>query len=156
MLKADSLREALTRANKWCRANPEAFTVFVEEGAIETTGETPSFMYRYTLVLFVMNFAGDIDDFTLPLMAWLWHNQPDLLLDPKKNKKIKFTTIINNDDTADIMFEMPLCERVKVSLDEHGIPRAEHLPEPKPRALPADNDWHVIFEDVTWEVNAHE
>ncbi|EMW3574805.1 phage tail protein [Yersinia enterocolitica] len=148
MLKADSLREALTRANKWCRANPEAFTVFVEEGAIETTGETPSFIYRYTLVLFVMNFAGDIDDFTLPLMAWLWHNQPDLLLNPEKNRKIKFTTLINNDDTADIMFEMPLCERVKVSLDEHGMTRAEHLPEPKPRALPVDNGWHVIFEDV--------
>lgn len=148
MLKADSLREALTRANKWCRANPEAFTVFVEEGTIETTGETPSFIYRYTLVLFVMNFAGDIDDFTLPLMAWLWHNQPDLLLNPEKNRKIKFTTLINNDDTADIVFEMPLCERVKVSLDEHGIPCAEHLPEPKPRALPADSSWHAIFEDV--------
>lgn len=98
MLKADSLRETLTRANKWCRANPEAFTVFVEEGNIETTGETPSFMYRYTLVLFVMNFAGDIDDFTLPLMAWLWHNQPDLLLNPEKNRNVKFTTLINNDD----------------------------------------------------------
>lgn len=156
MLKADSLREALTRENKWCRANPEAFTVFVEEGGIETTGETPSFIYRYTLVLFVMNFAGDIDDFTLPLMAWLWHNQPDLLLNPEKNRKIKFTALINNDDTADILFEMPLCERVKVSLDEHGIPRAEHLPEPKPRALPADNGWHVIFEDVAQEVNARE
>lgn len=43
--------------------------MFVEEGGIETTGETPSFMYRYSLVLFVMNYAGSIDDFTLPLMA---------------------------------------------------------------------------------------
>ena len=156
MLKADSLRETLTRANKWCRANPEAFTVFVEEGNIETTGETPSFMYRYTLVLFVMNFAGDIDDFTLPLMAWLWHNQPDLLLNPEKNRDIKFTTLINNDDTADILFEMPLHERVKVTLDAKGIPRAEHLPEPKPRIPSADGDWSTIFEDVTWEADAHE
>lgn len=156
MLKVDSLRETLTSANKWCRANPEAFTVFVEEGSIETTGETSSFMYRYTLVLFVMSFAGDIDDFTLPLMAWFWHNQPDLLLNPEKNRDIKFTTLINNDDTADILFEMPLRERVKVSLDENGIPRAEHLPEPKSRIPSADGDWSAIFEDVMWEANAHE
>lgn len=62
-------------------------------------------MYRYTPVLFVMNFAGDIDDFTLPLMAWLWHNQTDLLLNPEKNRNIKFTTLINNDDTADILLK---------------------------------------------------
>lgn len=118
MLKADSLRETLTRANKWCRANPEAFTVFVEEGNIETTGETPSFMYRYTLVLFVMNFAGDIDDFTLPLMAWLWHNQPDLLLNPEKNRNVKFTTLINNDDSG-----------FKDEIDNQDwiIARAEHV-----------------------------
>lgn len=156
MLKTDSLRETLTNSSKWCRANPEAFSVFVEEGSIETTGETPSFLYRYTLVLFVMNFAGDIDDFTLPLMAWLWRNQPDLLLNPEKNRDIKFTTLINNDDTADILFEMPLRERVKVTLDERGVPRAEHLAEPKPRTPSADGDWSAIFEDVTWEADAHE
>ena len=69
MLKINTLRAAIEKANTWCRANPEAWTVFVEEGGIETTGETPSFMYRYSLVLFVMNYAGSIDDFTLPLMA---------------------------------------------------------------------------------------
>lgn len=78
---------AIEKANTGCRANPEARTVFVEEGGIETTGETPSFMYRYSLVLFVMNYAGSIDDFTLPLMAWLWFNQPDLLLNPDKTSR---------------------------------------------------------------------
>lgn len=150
MLKTDSLRETLTRTSKWCRANPEAFSVFVEEGSIETTGETASFMYRYTLVLFVMNFAGDIDDFTLPLMAWLWHNQPDLLLNPEKNQDIKFTTLINNDDTADVLFEMPLRERVRVALDENGIPRAEHLPEPVSRIPSSEGSWSTVFDDVAW------
>ncbi|GKJ53337.1 tail protein [Klebsiella variicola] len=146
MLKANSLRETLTRSNAWCRANPEAFTVFVEEGSIETTGETASFMYRYTLVLFVMNFAGGIDDFTLPLMAWLWHNQPDLLLNPEKNREIKFTTLVNNDDTADILYEVQIRERVRVRLDENGVPYAEHLPEPKPRLPSGEGDWQAVFE----------
>lgn len=42
MLKINTLRAAIEKANTWCRANPEAWTVFVEEGGIETTGETPS------------------------------------------------------------------------------------------------------------------
>jgi len=151
MLKADSLREALTRTNKWCRANPDAFTVFIEEGNIETTGETASFMYRYSLVLFVMNFAGELDDFTLPLMAWLWHNQPDLLLNPEKNSGIKFTTLINNDDTADVLFELPVRERVKVTLDENNTPHAEHLPEPRSRIPAPDGGWGDVFERVREE-----
>lgn len=39
MLKTDSLREAMTRSCRWCQANPEKFTIFVESGNIETTGE---------------------------------------------------------------------------------------------------------------------
>ncbi|MGM3160476.1 phage tail protein [Dickeya undicola] len=149
MLKTDSLRDALTASNTWCRANPEAFTVFVEEGGIETTGETPSFLYRYSLVLFVMNFTGDIDDFTLPLMAWLWQNQPDLLLNPQKNREVTFTTLINNDDSADILFEIPVRERVRVTRDDNGILGAEHLPEPRPRLT--GGVWDTVLDDATGE-----
>lgn len=135
MLKINSLRQALTDANQWCRANPEAFSVFIESGHVETTGETADFVYAYTLCLFVMNFAGDLDDFTLPLMAWLWQEQPQLLLNPEKNKEIKFTTAINNDDTADLFFELPISERVIVSRDEAGKLTGEHKPEPRPRMM---------------------
>lgn len=155
MLKINTLRAAIEKANTWCRANPEAWTVFVEEGGIETTGETSSFMYRYSLVLFVMNYAGSIDDFTLPLMAWLWFNQPDLLLNPDKNQQIKFTTLINNDDTADLMFELPVRQRVLVQLDENGVPCAEHLPEPRPRVLtPHATGWGLVFEGMLQEAGA--
>lgn len=151
MLKINSLREAMVHASRWCKANPEKFTVFVESGGIETTGETPSFAYRYNLVFFAMDFPSDIDDFTLPLMAWLWHNQPDLLLNPENNKDVKFSVAINDDDSADILYEIPVRERVKVSRDEDGTVHAEHLPEPKPRIPSAGGDWHAVFEDVTWE-----
>lgn len=149
MLKIDSLRETLTRANRWCRANPEAFTIYVEDGGIETTGETPSFVYHYSLVLFVMNYAGSFDDFTLPLMAWLWVNQPDLLLNPDKNKLVKFSTAINDDHTADLLFELPVRQRVKVTMGDDGVPHAEHLPEPPPRVLDPSS-WSVVFEECAW------
>ncbi len=148
MLKINSLRGALMQANPWCRANPEAFSVFIESGHVETTGESPNFIYSYTLCLFVMNYAGDLDAFTLPLMAWLWQEQPQLLLNPEKNQSIKFTTAINNDDTADVFFELPINERVVVTRNDEGALKADHKPEPRPRIL--SSDLSVVFENVAW------
>ncbi|MBM2984043.1 phage tail protein, partial [Escherichia coli] len=84
-------------ACRWCRANPEKFTVFIERGGIETTGETPTFVYNYRLVMFVMGYTGDLDDLTLPLIVWLAENQPQLLLNPERNGDIQFTAAINDD-----------------------------------------------------------
>ena len=36
MLKINTLRDAMTDACPWCRANPEKFTVYVNNGGIET------------------------------------------------------------------------------------------------------------------------
>ncbi|EHO0045933.1 phage tail protein, partial [Escherichia coli] len=55
MLKSKSLSTHMSTACRWCRANPEKFTVFIERGGIETTGETPTFVYNYRLVMFVMD-----------------------------------------------------------------------------------------------------
>ncbi|EFD0624782.1 phage tail protein [Escherichia coli] len=100
----------MTRSCRWCQANPEKFTIFVESGNIETTGETPSFVYRYQMVMFVMDYAGELDDLTLPLLAWLSENQPQLLLNPERNQDIKFSAVINDDDSADLLFTLPLHE----------------------------------------------
>lgn len=107
MLKTNSLRESMLHGCRWCQANPEKFTIFVESGNIETTGETPSFVYRYQMVMFVMDYAGELDDLTLPLLAWLSENQPQLLLNPERNQDIKFSAVINDDDSADLLFTLP-------------------------------------------------
>ncbi|VEA82917.1 Phage tail completion protein R [Escherichia coli] len=107
MFKTNSLRESMLHGCRWCQANPEKFTIFVESGNIETTGETPSFVYRYQMVMFVMDYAGELDDLTLPLLAWLSENQPQLLLNPERNQDIKFSAVINDDDSADLLFTLP-------------------------------------------------
>ncbi|EFS2881835.1 phage tail protein [Escherichia coli] len=151
MLKLNSLREALTSNCRWCKASPEKFTVFIESGGIETTGESPSFLYRYNLVLFVMDFTESIDNIMLPVMAWLYRNQPDLLLNPEKNKSIKFSSAINDDDSADILLEIPVWERVIVRRNSDGTVTAEHIGEPPiSRALEA---WRVVVEDMTWKTD---
>ena len=71
MKKAELMRDALTRNNTWCKANPELFIVWVEKGhiQIEATGEA-SFMYHYTIQVLAVDFPGQIDDLMLPLLAW--------------------------------------------------------------------------------------
>lgn len=78
MEKINSLRDAVTRHNRWSRANPDKMTVFVDSGHI----------CFYTVILFVMDFTGDINDFTIPVMRWLWFNQRDLLMNPEKIKRL--------------------------------------------------------------------
>ncbi|HBS2916920.1 TPA: phage tail protein, partial [Klebsiella pneumoniae] len=133
MKKAELLREALIAANTWCKANPELITVWVEKGSIETqaTGE-PSFMYRYTIQVLAVDFPGQVDDLMLPIMAWVWHYQPDLLLNPDNNRKVEFDADIISDDMADVLFKVPVWERVMVE-NVNGKPVATHLEEDRPR-----------------------
>ncbi|EBE1623858.1 phage tail protein [Salmonella enterica subsp. enterica serovar Give] len=154
MKKIDSLRDAVTRHNRWSRANPDKMTVFVDSGHICFTDDTPSFAYSYTVILFVMDFTGDINDFTIPVMRWLWFNQRDLLLNPEKNKELKFSTAINDDDSADILFEFPLFERVKVTLNEHGELSGEYLPEPNMPDFSTGGEWDSVFIDKTFATTA--
>ncbi|EIW8860946.1 P2 phage tail completion protein R [Klebsiella pneumoniae] len=144
MKKAELLREALIAANTWCKANPELITVWVEKGSIETqaTGE-PSFMYRYTIQVLAVDFPGQVDDLMLPIMAWVWHYQPDLLLNPDNNRKVEFDADIISDDMADVLFKVPVWERVMVE-NVNGKPVATHLAEDRPRIN--GGEWEVVFD----------
>ncbi|MEB6540295.1 phage tail protein [Serratia plymuthica] len=144
MKKAELLRDALIASNQWCKANPEQFTVWVEKGHIEiqATGES-SFMYLYPIQILAMDFPGQLDDLMLPLLAWVWENQPDLLLNPDSNKKIEFDADIVSDDCADILLKVPVWERVIVIV-ENGKPVAQHLAEDKPRF--GGGDWQMVFD----------
>ncbi len=144
MKKAELLREALIAANTWCKANPELITVWVEKGSIETqaTGE-PSFMYHYTIQVLAVDFPGQVDDLMLPIMAWVWHYQPDLLLNPDNNRKVEFDADIISDDMADVLFKVPVWERVMVEI-VNGKPVATHLAEDRPRIN--GGEWEVVFD----------
>ncbi|HHR1393625.1 TPA: phage tail protein [Klebsiella pneumoniae] len=144
MKKAELMRDALTRNNTWCKANPELFIVWVEKGhiQIEATGEA-SFMYHYTIQVLAVDFPGQIDDLMLPLLAWAWEQQPDLLLNPDNNRKVEFDADIVNDDVADILFKVPAWERVIVEIVD-GKPVAKHLAESRPRFN--GGEWEMVFD----------
>ena len=79
------------------------------------------------------------------------HNQPDLLLNPEKNGDVKFSVAVNDDDSTDLLLEIPVRERVKVCRNENGELYPVHLPEPRPPAVLTGGWGDVIVEDVTFK-----
>ncbi len=112
--------------------------------------ETPSFVYRYQMVMFVMDYAGELDDLTLPLLAWLSENQPQLLLNPERNQDIKFSAVINDDDSADLLFTLPCGNAFASRAAVRAHRRQNTCRSQKPRLPSSEGDWSHVFQDVTW------
>ena len=86
----------------------------MDGGQIVATGAASfSFEYRYTLNVVVTDYAGDIATLIVPMMAYLRTNQPEILENPQiRENAFKFQVDYNNNNTADISFEIQLTERV--------------------------------------------
>ena len=131
MMKATSLREALTAAVPHLAAHPDALHVFVDEGNVVGTGaRTLGFEYRYTLTLIVTDYPHSADTIVVPVLAWLRTNQPDTFTNPdKREDAFKFEAEILNHTTVDISIKLKLTERVTVKVQDAGY-QVEHHPEP--------------------------
>lgn len=131
MIKPNSLREALTAAVPDLAQNPEKLHIFVDEGNVVATGaKTLSFEYQYTLTLIVTDFAGSADAITVPVLAWLRANQPELFFNPDRRANgVRFEADILNHSTVDLAFKLALTERVTVRVADVGY-EVTHHPEP--------------------------
>jgi len=131
MMKATSLREALTAAVPHLAAHPDALHVFVDEGNVVGTGaRTLGFEYRYTLTLIVTDYPHSADTIVVPVLAWLRTNQPDTFTNPdKREDAFKFEAEILNHTTVDISIKLKLTERVTVKVQDAGY-QVEYHPEP--------------------------
>lgn len=131
MMKAASLREALTAAVPHLAVHPDALHVFVDEGNVVGTGaRTLGFEYRYTLTLIVTDYPHSSDTIVVPVLAWLRTNQPDTFTNPdKREDAFKFEAEILNHTTVDISIKLKLTERVTVKVEGAGY-QVEHHPEP--------------------------
>lgn len=160
MRKADLLRAAIRKNSAWCRTNPENLQISIPECRIVATGEvSASFEYRYTLQVLLLDFPGDLDDITLPILAWARVYQPELIFNPDERKDgIRMEAdIINTDEmgnaispVADIRFSIRATEAVIVTAGENGVPIITHRDEPDYSSLLGigPTAWDLVFEDM--------
>ena len=113
MKKPNQLRKILEQSHQDFVKNPDRLQLYVDGGQVVATGSTSlSFEYRYTLNI-ITDFAFDIASLIVPINAYLRKNQPELFENPQRRENaFKFQMDYNNNNTADVSFEIQLTERV--------------------------------------------
>lgn len=131
MIKPASLRAAIEAALPELKRNPDRLLVFIDEGGIRCTAAASlSFEYSYTLQVVVTDYARHADTIMVPVLAWVAHNQPELLANPDRRDGIRFEADLINHKSMDLAVSIQLTERVVVTTHQDGTYTAEHVPEP--------------------------
>ena len=131
MKKPNQLRKILEQSHADFVKNPDRLQLYVDGGQIIATGAPSfSFEYRYTLNVIATDYVGDIAALIVPMMAYLRTNQPEIFENPQmRENAFKFQVDYNNNNTADISFEIKLTERV-VSKKEGENVQISYAKEP--------------------------
>ncbi|MCK3658559.1 phage tail protein [Pasteurellaceae bacterium Pebbles2] len=153
MKKLNQLRNVFEQSDPFFIENPDKLQLFIEDGKILRTGtENLSFEFEYNLNIIITDYPNDIAQLTVPLLAYLQINQPELFQHPNlRDKAIRFLPDFNNNNTADILFEInAMTERVVVKQqDEHNV-IIDYKPEPtwfKSRLrVYFENEQNLIFD----------
>lgn len=147
MLKAELLRAQIVAHNQFFRENPDQLEVYVKKAQVISTGRlSPSFTYVYDLNVLAMDYPGNIDDLTLPILAWAYVHQPELLFNPAKREDgIGFEAEILNNDTADILYVIKASESVIVTKDPDGKVTVTHRDQPRHFEDEPGSQWSEIL-----------
>lgn len=123
MKKPNQLRKILEQSLPDFISNPDRLQLYTDGGQIIATGSHSfSFEYRYTLNVIVTDYVGDIAALVVPMIAYLRTNQPEIFENPQlRENAFKFQVDYNNNDTADISFEIQLTERVVSKKDGDSV-----------------------------------
>ena len=152
MKKPNQLRKILEQSHQDFVKNPDRLQLYVDGGQVIATGAPSfSFEYRYTLNVIATDYAGDIAALIVPMIAYLHTNQPEIFENPQmRENAFKFQVDYNNNDTADISFEIKLTERVVSKKDGDSVQihyaKEPTLNEPNQVKVYLENWDNLIFE----------
>ena len=133
MQKPKSLRQAIENALPEIAENPDKLAMFVQQGYISSNKGTLSHTKNYTLTLLITDFTSDLDILETVIVHWLQTNQPDILgAGQTERDSFKFDVDILSHDSADVLYQLKLSERVVALHDEETAQiHITHAPEPQ-------------------------
>ena len=117
MKKPESLRQTLQMFVPALAADPSRLSIFVDKGRIAAGAGSLSLEYRYTANIVVQDYAGDVDDLMVPILAWIAQHQPELL-QRTDQEPFRFESELLDAETADVSIFIDLDEAVRVSAKE--------------------------------------
>ena len=119
MKKPESLRQTLQMFVPTLAADPSRLSIFVDKGRIAAGAGSLSLEYRYTANIVVQDYAGEVDDLMVPILAWIAQHQPELL-QRTDQEPFRFESELLDAETADVSIFIDLDEAVRVSAKEGG------------------------------------
>lgn len=126
MKKPETLRTMLLASVPALAKAPDHLSMFIEKGRVAARGtRSLNYEYRYTLTIYVEDYADDVDAVFVPVLGWIAENQPDLL-DRDKQEPFTFEADILETGSADIEIKIELTERVRVTRQDDGL-KVTHL-----------------------------
>lgn len=141
MKKPKSLRAALTAALPEFRNEPSRMALWVENGRVKCRQTaTHGFAMEYPLSILLTEMTTDIAVAMHAVNRWLRVHQPDLL--SAASDGFTFETDVLDNQSADVMMTIPICENISVTDADDGGYVIDYLPEPDP-----------LFDDDTSLVN---
>ncbi|EIJ69416.1 phage tail protein [Pasteurella bettyae] len=133
MKKLNQIRNVFEKSNPFFVKNPDKLQLWIDDGKVIRTGtENLSFYFEYKLNIVVTDYPEDIATLTVPILSYLQINQPELFQNTNlRESAVKFTPDFNNNNTADIHFEIShMTERVLVTDKKDDSVIIDYKPEP--------------------------
>jgi hypothetical protein len=147
--KPESLRKTLEMFVPALAADPSKLSLFVDKGRISAGAGSLSLEYRYTANIVVQDYAGDVDELMVPILAWIAQHQPDLL-QRTDQEPFRFESELLDAETADVSIFIDLDEAVRVSAKEGGgftAERTEPSSDPDDFGVGCVPLWQLLMGD---------
>lgn len=150
MRKPGRLRAALTEAlegrHPAYRTDPSLMHMVALDVGMAASGRPgTAFQYQYTLALGIMDFTGNPEEVSVPLLIWVQRWQHDLLTDPKRAADLTMDVEYLESGKVDLIIRLKLTEAVRF------VPRAEgghdviFAEEPVPMLLQTGEPLHRVY-----------
>lgn len=147
MRKAADLRAHLAERVPCLKKDPDKLLMFISAGSIGCRAGSLSFVWRYEIEITVTDFADHADTLVIPLLDWVWRNQPSLLQGEKADDLMRFQAELIDHEKADVQFKLPLTENVIVAKDG-GKFVATHCAEPPLDDLAGPSPWRLFINGI--------
>ena len=136
MKKPESLRQKLVTAFPELADDPKRLAMWIEKGSLQShmAPGNLNYMVRYTLTVVVEDWEQPAIMLWVLLIDWLRIHQPALITPAQTEgaNGVPFEADILTATSADISFDIPLTESIRVTARPDGGFDMEYLPELSP------------------------
>ena len=133
MDKPASLRKKLADTFAVLKDHPDKLTIYIIAGSINGQKYSLSHTEKYTIRVLLTEWPTPMQEVTATILSWMQEHQPQKLLQGNiGNETMRYEAEIIDNNTADLLYELDITEKVVVKVADNGD--VEILAQTEPQA----------------------